>query len=302
MAIDVFFTGLMLICLDGQPNCPAGKPGSNRAWVVNADGKSEHCGLVSSETTKLDLRFPTAEFFQSPSGVTSLECKEDPVDKSMTRCNLPPGKICTVPHSPSQTQVLDKTLDLIPRLAEVDRRFMGLDETRLSDPRYVSGHIDFPQGVIGAGAPWPKNGKPTQWYRSNDQADTLPRPLSDRLKAAYTEATGLEVTNCENKLPLLTLTLKPHVTKAEIEFRNLAVDTSRADVVSNHDSLAYLLWYDELGKWNTLHNVCPRDAVQLSCIRQSPTDGCACDDHDTCARDHTFWPPMLGGGPVKAKR
>ena len=54
VAIDVFFTGLMLICLDGQPNCPKGpyaKDYPNTAWVVQADGISEPCGWSSKLKT-----------------------------------------------------------------------------------------------------------------------------------------------------------------------------------------------------------------------------------------------------------
>jgi len=81
------------------------------------------------------------------------------------------------------------------------------------------------------------------------------------------------------------------VDKAEVVFHNRAdkPDNLRADVVNGRDNLAYLLWYYELGAWNTSDRRCPLDAVLLSCVRGK--SGCACDDHDTCQRDHTIWPP-----------
>jgi hypothetical protein len=301
MAIEVFFSGLMLICLDGQLHCPVGESGGNRAWVVNADGQSKPCGWNSPEVTKLDLQFPTDKFDESAS--TGL-CKQD-ADKTMTVCELPARRICVVPSPRSMKQVLEKSLNLIPRLDEVDPRFEALDMKRLQDPHYVSAQIDFPDGVIGSGIPWPKNGKQILWYRSNGQEGAgLPRPLSDRVKVTYEEASELEITNCENNQPLVKL--RSRATKAEVMFRNHVDGNLIPDIMNGHDNLAYLLWYYELASWKTENHRCPqysqhkRDAVLLSCARVKDSY-CACKD-SVCARDESEWPPDLVGEPVTPKR
>ncbi len=69
--IDVFFTGLMLICLYDQQNCPKGQDERyypNTAWVVKADGPRRVCGWHSREETLLRLKIKKDDFesFISP--------------------------------------------------------------------------------------------------------------------------------------------------------------------------------------------------------------------------------------------
>jgi len=293
MAIDVFFTGLMLICLEGQPSCPVNyRP--NTAWVVQADwNKSTPCGWQhSKEVTTLELRFLTDQFNFIQS--RPANCHKDDLDSTMTQCDLPTRKITDVCVDPigSKAQQLDPSLQLVPRLDEVDGRFKALDMELLKNLDFVPTQIHFSKGKIGAGPKWMRNNMATLWYRSDgDAGGALPRELSDRLRVTYGDTRSLNINDCEGA-PLITLTAKSG--NAMVVFRNRA-DVIVPDVVNGYDNLAYLLWYYRLGLWATDSKRCPeytdnnKDAVLLRCARVGDHP---CSSFDF-ARDTVHWPPML---------
>src|ERR1700730_6495469 len=96
--IDVYFTGLMLICIAGQPECPK----ENTAWVVKADGtNSLPCGWKSDTTTTLQLRFKRDDFCPKEADLATCvpNCRADNNDKTMVVCELedtkgPQHKVC----------------------------------------------------------------------------------------------------------------------------------------------------------------------------------------------------------------
>jgi hypothetical protein len=306
MVIDVFFSGLMLICLSGQRDCPVGTLG-NTAWVVYADGSSKPCGWDKPEKTTLQLIFPTDQFFYKAS--PSLKC--DDSDPAVTKCELasnPNPDLCIIPNSPVTVQTLDSSLQQVPRLAEIDRRFIALntDEKHLNNKNWVPTHIHFPPGVISAGPKWwHNNAIPTQWSRSDGSRDgSLPRALSDRLKVTYQGASELTVTRCDDRDPVIKLKLKPFATRGEVTFGNNAAEPPNFYSSDKYDYLPYLLWYYRLGTWDSSDRECPvfsyyNDdyAVVLRCVRLKKKD--ALDKTDACARyeaaENVHWPPMLGG-------
>lgn len=300
-AIDVFFTGLILICLEGQPNCPVGTSG-NTAWVVKADGKSRPCKWNSAEETELELRFPKTHFVQLPSG--SITCVKDPDDDTLMRCPLTAADICVLPKpSPfGRHQLLDSSLQWVPRIDEVDTRFKSLNVKHLNNPAYVPTRIHFPYGIVGAGEKWPP-GAPSGIYRLWSRSDgsdggALPRELSDRLRVTYDRADELELTDCSGH-PLLVLIRNPHEKNAEVVFRNRATTSITPDVVSGYDNLAYLLWYYRLGLWATESGDCPdypadgrKDAILLRCFREH---NAPCYHYgDSPKADLVDWPTMMG--------
>ena len=296
--IDVFFTGLMLICLDGQPNCPA-RTGWNTAWVVKADGPRRVCGVDSLVETELELRFNGADFTYHASG--EVECKPEVEGSSTIRCNnFTEGRICLETDSLRENQFPDRGLEQLPRLDELDRRFKFVLRERLRGP-YVPSSIDFPKGLISAGAKWPSDIRPRLWYRSDrDAGGALPRELSDRLRVTYPEATTITLTTCgpEEPAPLLYLTRR--VPNAQVTFRNRG-NPLPFDSRGGFDNLTYLLWYYLLGSWATGSGNCPEyaperpnTAIVLSCVRERDRErdaNCAC--YDACDADTTFWPPVV---------
>src|SRR4051794_38858821 len=173
-SIDIFFTGLMLICLDGQQNCPVGSFAKNTAWVVKADGTSKPCGWDSREVTELELEFSSGEFDYTPSNFCNNK------NGFTIRCILPEGDLCIdLPAFPNNQ--LENSLQRLPRLDDVDRRFKELRVDRLNNAYYVPARIHFPPGLIGAGPKWPSDAEPTLWFRSDgSEGGALPRELSDR--------------------------------------------------------------------------------------------------------------------------
>jgi hypothetical protein len=292
MAIDVFFTGLMLICLDGQPNCPVKgyQDYPNTAWVVIADGQGKPCGWNSNEITRLELRFLSLDFQYTESNTSY--CKEQ--DNGFVRCLLPDGDLCVTPPAPALNQTIELSLRWVPRLDQVDRRFKGLRADRLSNPGYVPARINFAKGIIGSGPKWPLDVNPVRWYRSDGSVGgPLPRELSDRLKVTYAGDT-LEIAPCDTQNPLIVL--KANSSNAAVEFRNRA-ENPTPDYVAEYDDLAYLLWYYRLASWDTTFGTCPnysfvdRDAVLLRCVRDSQY---GCSSYPPLASDTRYWPAMLG--------
>lgn len=308
--IDVFFTGLMLICLDGQPNCPIDNH-KNTAWVVKADGKSEPCGCTDKTETKLQIEYSSKDFYQTPGTQTKLTCTSDKQadsnEKTIT-CTIPDYIDCVELYpAPAPTiQTLESSLKWLPRINEVDRRFKALRRELLEDTYYVPTRIRFPAGAIGAGPQWPPekdntgkpNGKPRRWFRSNGKSDgALPRELSDRLKATYKIAERLGVRSCDGET-LIDLTVQPGVKgRAAAIFRNFG-DPLKPYNEGRFYDLSYLIWYYRLGSWNTTYNSCPdyyleakKDAVLLRCVNERDTP---CWYYDGGQADTKFWPPILG--------
>jgi hypothetical protein len=295
MVIEVMFSGLMIICLSGQQDCPTGSLG-NTAWVVQADGTSNPCYRPSNEVTQLEVRFPTAQFFK-PSGSWS-NCKDDK-DSKYTQCNIYSDAdypdLCVVPKPPPTVQQLDDSLRQMPRLAEIDRRFKTLNVSSLYTLSWVPIRIQFPPGEIGAGPTWPPSYPPIEWLRSDStKGGSLPRALSDRLKVTYQGASELAVTNCDGK-SLIVLRPRPSATNPEVTFRNRAKDDVYPYSHDGYDDLTFLAWYYRLGSWDTTYGTCPdfrtENPVVLRCKR---TDDTYCARPPGGPGDTTHWPPMMG--------
>ncbi len=288
--VDVFFTGLMLICLDGHSSCPAGdyKDKENTAWVLKAvKDYDKPCGWDKSYDTTLELKFSPGHFEHTD---YIKVCEEsDPV-----KCKLPTGDICLeLKPEPKEQQYLTGSLDKLPRLdQEVDWRFNGLRTDRLRNPRYVSTRIHFPTGGIGPGPDWCNGYGWPEWGRSNgDTFGNLPRTLSDALKVRYSAVDTLTVSDCTTKKELIVL--RPQMANAKATIRNWA-NLSSEDPVKNRDILAYLLYYNRLAYWGIWGECFDRKcSILLSCERTYHDKPCHCVDGD-CAADTTYWPPMLG--------
>jgi len=305
--IDVVFTGLMLICFDGQLSCPKGPYAErypdkypNTAWVVRADGASMPCGRKSTEVTRLDLIYSPNEF--DPTDI-NVKCVNEVGDRKSCALadDLSEREICVVPDSGtlSRNKLLDEGFRGLPHLDEVDRRFKVLRKEQLKAP-YVPTRIYFPDGLVNSGAKWPgaNEGQTTLWYRSNGNASgDLPRDLSDRLKVTYEAVApvNLTVTICGSDQKLIVLKQKMAAKTASVVFRNTAKEPLSPDQVGQFDDLGYLLWYYPLGSWDTpFGGTCPdytsKDAVLLRCVRDTAT-GCAY--RPSLQSDIRFWPPVV---------
>jgi len=295
--IDVFFTGLMLICLDGQPNCPVGGY-KNTAWAVKANGPRKVCGWYSTEETTLELKFVEDDF----KGPWPDSCRKVKNEKGQYEiiCPLSSEQVCLLPN-PKAANPPPPKLEGLPRLDEIDRRLLAPDKELLENYDYVSTRIQFPTGEISAGDKWPIEGNPTRWYRSDGDTDaSFPRELSDRLKVAYVKATELTLTDCSKDLIKLT----PEKDNADVVIRNVSKYPPVPDYDDEgiYESLAYLLWYYRLGSWDTQTDHCPnytrakKDSVILRCVSKKET-GCVYDP--SAATDTRFWPPMVGSYPKK---
>ena len=306
--IDVFFTGLMLICFDGQLSCPKGPYAEqhtdkypNTAWVVRADGKSTPCGRTSPEETRLELTYSPEELNRTDGQV---KCEREKVGDRMV-CVLADDplerEICVIPSSGTlaRNKLLDEGFRGLPHLDEIDRRFKVLRMEKLKSP-YVPTRIYFPDGVVNTGPKWPgaDRNQTTPWYRSNGNAGgDLPRDLSDRLSVTYQAETSLSlvVTICGTNQSLIVLEPKLEAKTASVVFRNAAKKPPNPDLVGQFDDLDYLLWYYPLGSWDTpFSGTCPdfpsRDAVLLRCIRDSDK-GCAY--RPSLQSDSIFWPTVV---------
>src|SRR5436305_10365793 len=135
MAIDVFFAGMMLICLNGQSSC-VGSPGPNTAWVVKADGESSPCERPSREETELKVRFSSSDFIPLP---FTPNCRQD-------ECVLPPGDVCVEPNATPPSGASSIGPLRLPRIDKLDRRFRALRMDRLQNLSYVPTRIHFPAG------------------------------------------------------------------------------------------------------------------------------------------------------------
>jgi hypothetical protein len=298
--IDVFFTGLMLICLDGQDKtCPVGKYEKNTALIVKANGPRRICGWYSSEENKLELRFKKGDF-EGQKPKSTLDCKETKNEKGEYEviCSLPEMDICLVPDQ--HKTYPNPKLENLPRLDEIDRRLLAPMEKLLENDSYVSARIHFPTGEITTDDWWPTEGSPTRWYRSDGDTDkAFPRGLSDRLKVAYGKANKLTLTDCKGA-DIIVLT--PQRDGADVVLQNISKypPTPDYDDEGIYESLSYLLWYYRLGSWDTRSGKCPdytkakKDAIVLRCVSKEET-GCVYDPR--AKNDTRFWPPMLGPRP-----
>lgn len=298
MGVEVFFTGLMLICFDGEANCPVTKSGWNTAWVLKADGPRRTCGWYSSEETRLELRFRLGEVESYKGYPPYAYCTEDEENGvPWVTCVLSERDICFIPSGlgVQDQNYFEASLVNLPRLDEIDKRFVQLDECLLRDS--APSRLNFPKGKIAAEPLWPRDEDPTRWYRSNGDTDeAFPRYLSDRLKVVY-DTTYATVTSCSES-PLKFVEVYPR-DGARLTFRNFTKypPTPDYDDEGAYESLAYFLWYYRLGKWDTRSGRCPdyiranKDAVLLRCIAKKET-GCVFDP--SANADTRYWPPMLG--------
>lgn len=291
MTLDVFFTGLMLLCLNNQQNCQYKDMQDktwNTAWILKADDKSNPpCGRPSPERTKLELTFKEGDF-KPP-----FTCVKQ--GDSYYHCPLPDDALRLVISQGNgqmkYPQHLSDDLQWLPKIDEIDTRFKELDVNRLKNPFYVPGTITFPDGDITAGTKFPELADPpTQWFRSNGKPGGFPRPLSDRLRVRYDGS----IAYIEVRGKWFNLHLEPMSAAPRVWFRN-GTEKLEADHESQYDDLSYLLWYYRLGVWKTTFGTCPdyKDAVVLRCIRDdADLQGCAYSTK--VERDNTIWPPLLG--------
>lgn len=294
MAIDVLFTGLMLICLDGHADtCPVRPYEKNTTWVVKADGASEVCGRHSKEETNLELQLDKGNF----------KVEEDPSrycdGTDPIKCKLPAGEICVTLYD-ARGSILEPAarpygnFSSLLRMGAVDRRLESLNQASLYNADYVPTRISFPNGdMIDSGTTW-KPDESVQWHRTDESGGgSLPHDLADRLKVGYKSATWMKITDCAGHLLVRLTALKPQATAT---FRNSTVQDPTPDYAKSNtfEDLAYLLWYYRLGTWSTASGRCPdynetkKNPVQLRCEKP------ACSYYPPGQSDHRFWPVMLG--------
>jgi hypothetical protein len=313
MDINVVFGGLMLICLNGQQDCPLDRTPSstardvrvhdyptNTAWVVRAHDFHDDalvCGRDPKEETTLQLWYTTNQFKRDQPKEArekpKVKCYDELGDKKeLTECDIPYSlpDICVSVDSVT-AYAPGSRLGHMARLAEIDRRFIKLkqDDKHLFKLEYVPTRIQFPSGVVDAGDTW-YNNDDTPWSRSDDRRDgTLPRALSDKLTVKYKEASVLRVTDCyDNYNPLLALSALRDDSKVSV--LNYAKKVKADQVNNQYDDLKYLYWYYRLGMWDTWNRECPTDAAVLRCVRINNED---CAHRDKA--DSIHWPPLLGG-------
>jgi hypothetical protein len=295
MGIDVFFAGLMLICLKDQPNCPAGGYGNdNTAWVVKADGESKPCGWDSKAKTALVIQFDRDKFKYIPGG--TLDCASG-------ACIVPetPGADLCVSADPNEASRRETTLGRLPVLDSMDERFLAINPDRLKDETKVPFRLHFNSGILGASSYWPSDGNPTLWLRSNGREDgALPRNLSERLRVSYEGARSFQVKKCGDETNfLIRLELRPGMNTGQVTLLNRGSGLqAEGDKVGDNDVLTYLIWYYRLGVWKTADGDCPqytstkKDATLLSC-RHSRL---RCFDTSAGEGGTIYWPTMLRPG------
>lgn len=292
MGITVTFAGLMLICLAGDKDCQA-TPGKNTAWVVKAypvGAYSKPCGWDSKgeNRTRLVLRFKADDF--------------DEIDP-LVRCDDDDGRVCFLPEEnltlqtvPALNNLLRPKVVLLPRLYEIDERFVEIRDDAFGGI-YAPSRIDFPYAEIDASDPWSyipdKFLSPTSWLVSDGRTQRHNVPfqfLSDQLKAKYADK-AVTVRNASG-LAILTLVMKGDEKELKIVNETEKFDGLPAEVRDGHNDLAYLLWYYELGYWKTRDTYCPyfgTDANLLCCY------GDLCNGNN--GRKTTFWPVMRNARP-----
>ncbi|MFY9826632.1 MAG: hypothetical protein WAM82_35050 [Thermoanaerobaculia bacterium] len=290
MGIDLFLTGLMLICLDSQAGCQVGNY-QNTAWIINAAKNDVRCGVTGQFTTTLAIEFAANEFVVVHDGLktcTGGDLRNCPIPD--TACGVD-SKELYVNLLPSPEGQSINTQGL-PQIDDIDSRFGKVNQGELDKLR----RIRFQTGVISAAANWPpvsaNAGKPRKWFRSNFQAGgSLPSELSDRLKARYEGATLFSVM-CSDR-PLLILQLAKDT--GSVTIGNFADALLKENDVDNFDDLTYLLWYYYLGTWSGKE--CPdykRDgsgAVVLRCVQEEKDKRCSY--YGGGASGTRFWPPTL---------
>ncbi len=322
VGIDVFFTGLMLICLKDDKDCPT-RTGWNTAWVAKANGPQKTCGWYNTVKTRLQLEFLADDFELDPPESKYCEEVEEEAVK-VVRCQIPEGNICLEPDDFERRNHIDyDSLEGLPRLYEIDQRSNGLRENRLKDSSYTPTSLDFRTGMIRAGDLWPSSSPYTCWYRSDCREDQyFPRALSDSLKVTYKYARRLRLYSCAGGPFSIVIYRISEADEVAVTIRNLA-NTLRLSRLPKapgmgpvlqdpaeqaevfFDVLPYLLWYYRLGYWekrrgDMRREECPeytferRNAVLLGCMSEEPKRDESCINKAT-PRQTTFWPPMLGG-------
>jgi len=294
MGIDVFLTGMMLICFPDQEGCPV-LGGNNTAWVVEAKPQTKVCGWDSEYMdTTLELRFRRDQ----------LELKEDPyrlcrdIDDE-TECNLAAQRnifIEPYPRPSPSDQELTSSLRSLPRMSNIDLRFKEFSRTLLDS--YAPQRIQFRPGVIGAGRRWPPDLiRKRQWFRSNHDSGLLPKELADSVKVSYEKASYLTIENDAGTL--LKLAPKPGGREYQVTIRNRG-ENLKPHEDGRYDDLAYLLWFYRLGTWTTMNGSCPpfkdmddnRDVVLPRCSRVSGNSSVRCSQY-AIEGSTRYWPAML---------
>jgi hypothetical protein len=298
VGITVALSGLMLVCLYDQSDCA--NPWKtdlnlrNTAWVVQADGPRNVCGRRLRERTQLELRHREGEGkIKTPRYCERREYKPGFYEIA---CPLPEKtNICIYPDDASRAKPYD--LSRLPRLDNIDSRFLGL-KADLKNPYYYG--VYFPDGDFEAGASWPGTGQPTRWYLSKGWNDTYPTELSDRLWSKYPKAKYISIRNCANNDELAVF--YPASANVELTIRNVSIDRNYPvpDYRGPYEVLDYLLWYYQLGDWDTPSGTCPtytwyrKDAILPQCVSKGKP---GCVYVPNAAGDSRYWPVMLAPRP-----
>jgi hypothetical protein len=295
VGIDLFLTGLMLICLDGQPGCQVGDY-QNAAWVIKATNTGEPCGYSLNIDTELRLQFGKDDFSVS---YNELVC-DDAIPRN---CTIPDGYCGPAPYDlyvnvDRLPSLEDQHVDTrwLPQIDDVDPRFGTVDPYKLNDAGNIPVRLRFQTGTIKAGAKWPpaaaNAGKPINWFRSNKKAGGyLPSELSDRLRIRYGKAKMMSLV-CRGKT-LIVLARKKST--GSVTIGNFAFALSHKDG-DDFEDIAYLLWYYPLGTWTSISGSCPpykTDGTGAIVLRCAKKRGQRCSYFGSGNASTRFWPPML---------
>lgn len=296
MGFDVAFSGLMIICLQGQQFCPKQTPSSaypNTAWVLKGtDGSSSKniCGYNLDEKTTLELQLEADHWdLRDPQS----KCV---ASNGTTKCRIDFSPAC-IGTDRMESFSLGKRLKNLPNQPMVDDRFVGWRVDRLTDSSYVSNRIHFSGGKVRGAAYWKvdhSGSGPTldiDWLRTRDDASV--GKLSPALIVNYPNSSKVIVKNCSTGDVVLELTNKT-AGKAIVVANQTA--TPGVDIGAQaYDLLPFLLWYSRMASWDTADGECPSyssgDASILKC-RHPANPQRRCSGYPPA--ESVYWPPYLG--------
>lgn len=303
-AVDVIFSGLMLICLNGKSDCYDKTTGlNNSAYALHAQAR---------ETTTCGWNSPEQTAFYGPVIVFKAEtCELVVVDdtfletctksrnangESLCSCNLTgPPNFCL--SAKDNSTAPSYGLDGLVRIDELDSRFKNLRPGVLKESAVVSAGIHFSGGAFTTAVPWKVDGLPVLWDASKGGVAGFPRPLTNEPKVSYL-AKAIELTDCGRT----TLARLNPTEATTITIQNFSIERPLPDhdSAAGYDYLPFLLWYYQLAEWKTANDACPtytgvnRDAVVLRCVRGNFK---SCAHEPKAAYSSVIWPTMLGPKP-----
>ncbi len=295
--IDVLLSGLMIVCLESDPYCfrneVEGFP--NTAWVINADGKRKPCGWNAKERTELELRILVGVGTVTTNGGCSETCKkvEDPSGSGIfyLRCPLEKcKKICVDPNIKTDLE-MRKNLKHLPRISDLDERWVGLRTDRLLSPKYVDTSIHFEHGKIGSDGVW-KNDGPIKWESTRGHWSA--RELADTMNVRYTLVKHVDLTDCAGDW---VYRIRPTGAALDVEIRNIVPPPiPKARKNGDYWEIPYLLWYLDLLSWEAA-SACP-DYTKKNGAGVLRCDNLAKGDCYYYMQGSTvYWPAMRGPLP-----